>query len=297
MKVLFSTLMLVITMALATTSARAEEYPFIPELPFETAVIHYQSSGMREGTGTLYVKGEYRALEKNEATNMMGMKGPEERSLTITTPDYTYYIDYTAKTAMRSPNPVAIMKREWEKMNDEERKNVMQNMEKFGNTMALGMGGSVENGTGEFLGYKADVITVMGTKTYTLSESDILLKSESNIAGMTMSEVATSIEKNVPVSDDRFKIPEGLAVTDNPMDTGEMGAKMFRAMAKEDFNPEAMMQEQMSMEMNMPAGKGAAPAMQMPDMSQMPKNMPEGMPDMKDIEKMMKQYGGMNSPQ
>ncbi len=80
-----------------------------------------------------------------------------------------------------------------------------KDMGQTGEDMLIAMGGK-KVGTDEFLGYDCDVWKVpMGTMWV---YDGIPLKSEMVVLGVTTFEEATSIELNVDVSDDYFKLPD-----------------------------------------------------------------------------------------
>lgn len=206
-------------------------YPWEAKMPFESATIVYSIKGMEEGQETVYLKdwGKRTATYSNTVTNVMGMRS-ESRTIEIEDPDYVYSFDLTEGTGSRSVNPMKIAREEYEKLSVAEKKQVDKNAEGLGANFLGGVPDMVEENVTEILGQKCDRVKLMGTTTYTAHDSGITMKSETEMMGVKISNVATSFTEG-KVDDAVFAFPEGLT----PVHDDEADA-MTRQMMKQTFS-------------------------------------------------------------
>ncbi len=186
--------------------------PWEVKLPFKSAVIEYKITGMDNGTQTMYIKdyGRYRATYKNASMKIMGMT-TKINTIEITTPDWIYSIDLTAGTGTKSVNPTKYMIEEYNKLSHRDKKRVMENAKKMGTTMMNGVQGEIQKNAATILGYRCDVMTIPGMKIYSITDTDIPLKSESNILGPPSVVEAVKI-REVAVPDEKFMPPHGVRI-------------------------------------------------------------------------------------
>lgn len=186
--------------------------PFEEKLPFKNGAISYTISGLENGTETLYVDdyGSKSATYHKTVTTMMGMT-MENNSIEIIDPDWVYNFDLVEGTGNKSRNPMMYMQEEFDKLTADEKEQVMKNREQMGMSVMAGMGGTIEQNAIEILGYKCDRVDAMGTTVYSIHDSTIALKTESNVMGMKMDMVATDIDKG-KVDDKFFTHPPGIEV-------------------------------------------------------------------------------------
>ncbi len=186
--------------------------PWEVKLPFKSAVIEYKITGMDNGTQTTYIKeyGRYRATHKNTSMKIMGMT-TKIKTIDITTPDWIYSIDLTAGTGTKSVNPTKYMIEEYNKLSRRDKKKVMENAKKMGITMMNGVQGEIRTGSATILGYKCDVMKVPGMKIYSIADTDLPLKTESNMFGAPSVIQAVKIRKEA-VPDDKFIPPHGINI-------------------------------------------------------------------------------------
>ncbi|MCC7259784.1 MAG: hypothetical protein IT567_01980 [Alphaproteobacteria bacterium] len=273
-----------------SAAAQAEEYPFAPKRSFDSAIVHYETTGgmMQGGKSTLYVKGEYQALEKEGS-------GPIPAQHTITTPDYIYVINKADNTAMRSENPSRMIRAEWEKATAEEKATIRSNVEKFGVAFGDRLGAKMEKRGGEVLGRACDKTTVMQMSNCMWSDApDIMLQSDMSAMGGGV-ETAVKIEENAALPAGVFDVPAGMKVTDSPDNTQarNMALKFFAALKDPNYSP-----EKTQASMGLGDASPAAGEMRMPSAEEM-QQMQEGMkemqkamqdPEMQEMMKQMKQY-------
>ncbi len=268
------------------TIVYAKQNPFEEKLPFKTAVIHYKLMGSQQGTEVLYVKRGYEARYTDTSMSMMGIK-QVEKSIEITTPDYVYKVDLKEGKAVKHVNPQKIMKEEYERLSSHDKKIVRENVKKLGTTelgffKGMGMGGMIKRlGEEKLFGKVCDVIEVMGVKTWAWKGTGIVLKTEGNVMGMKISQVATKIEENVPIPETKFRVPNGIKIVTDPKADAR-----FREMAKRFIewlkDPDALKK-----------GMGGMMSPGMHRGGQGEGNTPKGLPlDLNAIKEMLKQQKG-----
>lgn len=201
--------LIVFFMAPAVVFASGES-PWEKKLPFKSAIISYALSGTQPGTETLYVRnyGAEMATYRETSINMMGMV-MDEKTLEIETPEWIYSFDLAEKSGVKSANPQKYMIEEYNKLSSAEKKTVDANLEKMGIASADALGGKLEKKAANILGYTCDKVSMMGSTIYMIEGTSIPLKTESNVMGMVMNSVATSVDKG-NVGDSYFEHPKGI---------------------------------------------------------------------------------------
>ncbi len=247
------------------------------KLPFKEATISYQVTGTQTGSATTYVKdfGQTSAVYRNTTITVMGFTS-KENTLVITTPDWIYDIDLNSKTGSKQVNPQKHFAAEFRSLSTAEQKQFTANAEKLGMSTVDGMGGEIEKNTVKLLGYNCDKITMMGVTVYSISNSGLMLKSETDMMGMKFTEVATKIKEGAtPAS--RFAVPAGIQVSHNSA-ADEM-ARTHVKMTIQSILDGELPSDRMK-QYNPPPSKQDNPNQEMPS-------------DMKEqMEKMMKMLGG-----
>ncbi len=196
--------------------AGADESPWQKKLPFKEAVIIYELSGMENGEEVLYIRdwGRQTARHRTTATTVLGIK-QVSRSIEIVTPEWLYSFDLQEETGTKSINPRKLMLDEYQKLSAADRKKVDENAQ---NTAVMFMGtvqGSVEPNAKEILGYACDRTAGLDTTVYFIHDTPISLYTESNIVGISVKSVATSVEKKA-VDEQFFQIPEHIVPQPDP---------------------------------------------------------------------------------
>ncbi|VAX20748.1 hypothetical protein MNBD_NITROSPINAE02-268, partial [hydrothermal vent metagenome] len=162
-------------------------------------------------------------------------------TIEIMTPDYMINVDLNNMTAKKVTNPRKFMEEEYEKLSDEEKKNVQKNVQKMGMSgtgMLTSLGGEFKEKAGEHLGYTCDVFSFMGTKIYQMSATHVPLKIETRMMGMNSSQVATRVTENGSIPDAVFAVPEGIK-TEYDKDADKMNRSMAKQMIATMKDPEA----------------------------------------------------------
>lgn len=208
-------------------------------LPFKRAIIHYDISGSQKGTETLYIQDF-----GNERVKVTKSKGKimfvttTTNTIEITTRDSVINIDMDKNSGTKMTNPQKFMQQEIEKLSKSEREIVMRNLETIGINMAVRMGGQVKLKAGKHLGYTCDLVSLMGSTTYQMSGTPIMLKMESNLMGIKINTVAKKIDKNASIPADIFQIPEGVNIMYNK-EADDMSREMIASMIESMKDPDA----------------------------------------------------------
>ncbi len=253
--------------------------PWEVKLPFKSATIHYTISGVENGSEIKYIRdyGREVATYHTTKTSMMGMTMVSE-TVDIYTPDWQYHFDLNEKTGTKSVNPQKYMIEEYKKLSKAERKQVEENSEKMGTSVADGFGGSVQQNAEKILGYNCDRAEMMGTVSYSIHASGIPLRLESNMMGMSMKIEATSVDEG-RVPGKFFQIPQGIEPQYDPQSDA-----MAREMARQTI---AMLKDPESAKK-----KGGVPSMQGPGQQQLTPEEQEQMEQAMDMLKGM--FGNPN---
>ncbi len=190
--------------------------PWDVKLPFKQATIKYAISGSENGSETLYIRkyGKETARHRQSTSKIMFMTTNTD-TMEITTPDWIYQIDLQQKSGTKSVNPVKYMIEEYNGLSRSEKKKLRKNAEKSGRSAMKGIQGEFEKNAAEILGYSCDKVTAMGSTTYMIHDTAIILKSETNMGGMNFKTVATDINKG-SISDKVFAIPPGVTIEHDP---------------------------------------------------------------------------------
>ncbi len=199
-----------LSIILFATSALALESPWEQKLPFKSATINYDVSGMMSGSKTIFVKdyGRTSAEYKETALKIFGMK-QEQKEFILTTPDWEYTADLVANTGTKNASMEKYLTLEFNQLSRSDQKKVIKNAEEQGVSMLEGMEGSLEKNAKKILGYSCDKATIMGTVVYTINGTSLPLKTESSTLRMKYNEVATSINKG-RVDDSKFELPSNI---------------------------------------------------------------------------------------
>jgi hypothetical protein len=86
---------------------------------------------------------------------------------------------------------------------------VVENAEKMGIATVDGMEGRVEKKASKILGYTCDKVTMSGVVSYTITGTDLPLKTTGDMMGIKINQVATKVTQgNVDAS--KFKLPANI---------------------------------------------------------------------------------------
>ena len=224
-------IVLLFLMVLPGLAIAAQDDPWDRKLPFENATITYTLGGMETGTEMLYIKdyGEHTAKYHKGVTSMLGVK-MENNTLEFVDPDWVYRYDLKERTGTKVTNPKKYMKEEYDKLTEDEKKQVEKNAREFSVNLMQGGGGKIEENAAEMFGYKVDKATYMGITSYNIHQTPIAMKTEGSMMGMKIDMAATSVEEG-KADDKYFAHPEGIeAVYDQRADD------MSRLMAQKTMN-------------------------------------------------------------
>ncbi|MDV7186665.1 hypothetical protein R3X25_05175 [Lutibacter sp. TH_r2] len=198
--------LLAIVLLLALTScseSKKSEKSSYKKYPFKSAVIEYTVSGNSTGTKTTYIADYgYKQAELSEiTTNIMGMKSTEKKDV-ITIGSNINTIDHQTKKVITTNNPFA----------EKYAENVGEDYIKTGEDVLIALGFK-KSGTESVLGKECTIWKGMNT---IWTWKGLVLKSETNIMGMTVAETATSIKTDINVPSSKFEIPSNYSVQEAP---------------------------------------------------------------------------------
>ncbi len=205
--------LLVLTLSVAVLSTQVL-YAKSKRYQIRSGIVHYTITGSggimgvkREshGSKTLYFKdyGNIDVQESEETSSMMGHTDKHHQLVKIVD-GMVYAVDFQRKV---------ITKQDMRKM----MKN--KDLSKMGKDMLKEMGGK-KVGSGKVLGYPCEIWEVMGTKLWIYK--GVTLKIESNVMGMTHSEVATDAKFGVSIPDSKLTLPDYPTQSLNEMIEHEM---------------------------------------------------------------------------
>lgn len=169
---------------------------------FKSGKVVYKLSGMMNGTETMYFNdyGRKEVRFNESEMNMMGVK-QKTSTQTITDGKYIYSINKLNNTARKMENPIYSM---FSKEDD---------LKKVGDDIMKSLGGK-KIGRETVNGKDCEIWDVqkLGGKIWVWNS--IAIKSDINMMGMNMTQIAESVETDIDVSPDLFKIPEGITIQD-----------------------------------------------------------------------------------
>jgi len=179
---------------------------------FKSGKIVYQSSGSMVGTETMYFD-NYGMLEAKNTKVVMDMMGIKQEMDTkvIMDRNWVYSIDNKTNTASKLENPIFSM--------FPERTDAVN----VGEEMMKKMGGK-KTGTETINGNDCDIWEIEQLKSKIWVWKSIPIKSEINAMGLSIIQIATSVEVDVTVSPNEFKLPEGINIQD--METIDLNGMM-----------------------------------------------------------------------
>ncbi len=134
-------------------------------------------------------------------TKMFGMKSTEEKDmLTILVKDKYWVVDYTDNSGSTGTIPF------YQDAQDFANGMTEQEQEEFSNEVLTQLGGQ-KVGTEVLNGYKCEVFTLMGSKSW--AHKGLILKSEAKILGIANNEMFTEFKPNASVPSSKFTAPSG----------------------------------------------------------------------------------------
>lgn len=255
----------------------AEEPLFMEKLPFKSATITYALSGLQNGTEIRYIaeSGKRSAGYIEASTSMMGVSTPV-KTVEILEGEWLYTYDLVEGTGTKARNPMLYIEEEFAGLSDADKELVRKNRGTIGMNMMAGMGGKVEENSEELFGFKCDRVGYSGMTVVSIHGTSIPLRTESNMMGMVVNNIATSLDIG-PVDDKYFAHPAGIeAIHDEEADA------MSREMARQTI---ASLKDPQSV-----AKQGAMGVMDQSRMQQIPQQDQADI--MKQMEEMMKKMPG-----
>ncbi len=170
---------------LLASSLIADKNIFNKGFDFKEGVVHYEISGSENGSKTLYVKdfGKTKVIYTNKKNNFM-RKDRSVDNLTYITSKWIYEIDLDTNSAIKLPNIKHLLSKKFQNLSVDKKKQVKINLKKQ-------FKGKVE----KIIGYECSYKFIDGKNICLEKNSDLILKTETNILGFHTKSIATSIEK------------------------------------------------------------------------------------------------------
>ena len=169
---------------------------------FKSGKVVYKMSGIQTGTETLYFD-DYGRKEVHFNKSVIDMMGVKQKSNTQTIMEgkYIYTIDLEKNTGQKMENPL------YEMFSDED------DLQKVGEDIMKKMGGK-KVGTETLNGKECEIWEVqkMGGKIWVWNS--LAIRTVVNMMGMNITQEAESIDTDINVSPDLFKIPKGIEIKD-----------------------------------------------------------------------------------
>jgi hypothetical protein len=202
--------------------ALAQKAGQIYRYPVKSAVIEYTYSGNTTGIAQHYIDSHgWKSAQYTQTKTKSFGSTSESNNLVIVEDTVVYSIDLITKkgikTRIKNLNKKEID--DWSKEMDSIWKG----------------SGYKKVGTGEVLGKTCDIWEGMSTKTWVWQ--NFVLKTESSMFGKTVME-ATRLDLNASIPKDKFKIPEGIELTEGTIDMADPALDSLREGLKkglEDF--------------------------------------------------------------
>jgi len=168
-----------------TSSLLADKNIFDRGFDFKEGIVHYKISGSESGSKTLYIKdyGKTKVIYTNKKSTFM-RKDKSIDNMTYITPKWIYKIDLDKNTATKLPNLKYLLFKKFQDLSIDEKKQVKINFKKQ-------FKGKVE----KIAGYECNYKFIDGKNICLEKNSDLVLKTETNILGFHTKSIATSIEK------------------------------------------------------------------------------------------------------
>lgn len=230
---------IVAALLLPAVAGAGTDNPWEKKLPFKKATITYTLSGMEKGSETLYIKDHGRQTAKYHkgTMKMMGMTQNSE-IVEFIDPEWMYTFDLVEKTGTKAVNPQKYMIEEFNKLTEQEKKQVIENSKAMASgPMMGGMSAKVEQKVKKILGYECDRMTVMGSTVYTIHDTPIALLTETDMMGMKIKVEATNISTAKP-DKKYFQHPEGITPVMDP-DADAMARSLAKQTMEMLKDPEA----------------------------------------------------------
>jgi len=162
---------------------------------FDTALVQYELNGQTEGDATLYMRGDQKALYKS-----VRVAGVEKNTLDLDLGEKAYAVDMDKATASELPST------DYETLKGMS----AEEQNKYLVKKALGIKNSADDPqpatTKTVAGQECDLYIVPNIGTACIWNG-IVLEKEINIADVTNQMVATRVETNVAIQDEKFEIP------------------------------------------------------------------------------------------
>lgn len=200
----------------------AQKSSQVLQYPYKSAVIEYTYSGNTTGTSTHYIDDHGRkSAQFNQFKTKSFGSTTETNQQVIFKDSIMYTIDLIKKEGVKT---------KIQNLNEKEIQDWAKDIDSLWRSM-----GFKKTGEGEILGKKCDIWEGMSTKVWVWQ--NFALKTETNIFGKMVME-ATKLDLNASISEDKFRIPDGIKMSEETLDMANPALDTLRNELKkglEDF--------------------------------------------------------------
>ncbi len=203
---------LILFILLFSTTLTADKNIFDKGVGFKEGIVHYRVSGSENGIKTMYIKeyGKRRVIYTNTKSKFM-KKNSITDQMTHITPKWIYKIDLETNTTTKLPNLKYLLFKRYLTLSKSEQQIVKNNLKFLKNRSLQNLQSNKIQEVGKVAGYLCNVESINGVTTYTAQNSDLILKTETEILGFHTKTVATDIEKK-PINIKIFVLPKNLKI-------------------------------------------------------------------------------------
>jgi len=188
-----------------TSSLIAETDIFHNSLDFKEGIINYTIRGSESGTKSMYLKdyGKTRLIYTEVKSNFM-RQTREVKQITQITPKWVYKTNLKTNVTTKTYNLNYLLNQRVEKLTMTQKKRLEQNLQKTKSLQSK-----------EILGYFCDHKVIDGVSTYSVTNYDLVLKTQIDILGFHSKTEAIQIEKK-DIDHNIFKRIQTLSITPTP---------------------------------------------------------------------------------
>jgi hypothetical protein len=183
----------------------ASDYSGPRRYPVKSGIVKYELTGNHSGSEVLYFE-DYgmREAKFTKRTITMGGQTQSSSELLLITPEHMYTISLDRKEGIQSRSPFS---------GDFLAKSGAKNFRELGKMMLEQMGGKII-GTETIAGKECEVWEMKDAGAKSWMWNDIPLKIEAKPMNMSLLSTATSIETDVAIAADKFKVPAGIKISE-----------------------------------------------------------------------------------
>ncbi len=216
---------LILFILLFSTTLTADKNIFDKGVGFKEGIVHYRISGSESGIKTMYIKeyGKRRVIYTNTKSKFM-KKNSTTDQMTHITPKWIYKINLETNTTTKLPNLKYLLFKRYLVLSKNEKKLIETNLKTLKNRSLQNLQSNKIQEIGKVVRHLCNIESINGVTTYTAQNSDLILKTETEILGFHTKTVATDIEKK-SVNIKIFVLPKNLKIIPKKQKIAELNQK------------------------------------------------------------------------